>query len=234
MMDRPDNYGILRQSQRTSKLEESKGIPKRIKNNVLRMMKEMPEEVIEDPNEQTHSEFPTRRTIQNVAVIDKNTMSTIQKASRPGSKSYTPFQEHNEAVKSSTKQMKTPKEPRAEVEAAPDLVQRCEQQKLRVQVESKLMNLSTIDQIAPFPDSKSVSLSFSSKYPEEDDTFSKYSKIQQIKSGLDHLNSNLAVFEQELKEAQNFRNQIGYESHGNRTPLSRNDEGIIISITFRV
>ena len=42
-------------------------------------MNGVPEEVKEDPNEQTYTEFPTKRTNQGKANIDYNTISSIRK-----------------------------------------------------------------------------------------------------------------------------------------------------------
>ena len=47
-------------------------------------MKGMPEEVIEDPNEQTHSEFQTKRTIpaQGLGNNEKRTLHNIHDGAR--------------------------------------------------------------------------------------------------------------------------------------------------------
>jgi hypothetical protein len=134
---------------KTSKIEEIKYAPKKSKNPLFHIMKDLPEEVIEDPNEQTHSEFPTKRAAQVQQPVE-NTLSTIQKIVQPHSLSNQEYQEH-------IKESKEPKKPEKD-----------EKRLKKLLLDSKVVNFSTIDKAASFPDSKSVSLSFSSKYPEEE------------------------------------------------------------------
>ena len=56
-------------------------------------MNGVPEEVKEDPNEQTYSEFPTKRTNQGKVPLDYNTISSIKKI-LPGEEQ--PYKKHLE------------------------------------------------------------------------------------------------------------------------------------------
>ena len=166
------NFGVSRRSAFESDKEGPRDRSKNDKISLLRITKGVPEEVLEDPNEQTHSEFQTKRTGQGRTPKEKRTISTIKENK----------QIDDYAIKVSalpgnpvTKPHNSPPNPKAV------LPKRKGSNKPNISLDTKPVNLSTIEQIARFPESKSISLSFSSKYPEEEDVVSAHGPGQSNK-----------------------------------------------------
>ena len=131
----------------------------------FKMMNELPEEVIEDPNEQSYSEFPTKRTNKGRSPINKQTLISAndskerlaQIAKKPAANQ---LNELNDDLKDVTKQNKI-------------LIKIDNSSKYG---NTKVPDISTLEK-PYFPDSKSVSLSMSSKFPNDDDETRHLPKI---------------------------------------------------------
>lgn len=178
----------------------------------FRIMRDLPEEVIEDPNENTYSEFPTKRTVKGKSPLNKHTLMSSNdddsklKLANPSSKQkLANYDAQNGDVNNYSKKGQQ----EINLENSNDLPN------------TKVPNISTIER-PYFPDSKSVSLSFSSRYQGDDEEFTKWvpnnqnfvdnpeiiTKMNYIRAGLDNLNRNLEKFEVDLKLAQEIENEI--------------------------
>lgn len=75
------NFGMSRK-EALDRAKQNKSVVKRNKNSVMSIMRGVHDDVvIEDPNEQTHSEYPTKRTIQ-IVPNDKNSANSINEKLR--------------------------------------------------------------------------------------------------------------------------------------------------------